>query len=227
LFILIHDRFQFKTFCAVKLIMWGKMLLLINAAINWSHQLFRPLMFWWITGKEIFELKLSDVVYLLSVPIKNHYFLMWISDSLKREEVRWWWGEVGLLDHYDELHRLVDYWNMCLSYVALIHTHTHTHTPLLSLSLSLYFVRLGVTALLKTSCCVCVMIYTKYTKCIRVTITGITQIVLFWTIRSLLWLSWTFSSWVEWSLASCQVRVIGTGELVAGKESWLLMLRCQ
>lgn len=137
MFILIHDRFQFKTFCAVKLIMWGKMLLLINAAINWSHQLFRPLMFWWITGKEIFELKLSDVVYLLSVPIKNHYFLMWISDSLKREEVRWWWGEVGLLDHYDELHRLVDYWNMCLSYVALIHTYTHTHTSSLSLFLSI------------------------------------------------------------------------------------------
>jgi hypothetical protein len=54
--------------------------------------------------------------------------------------------------------------------------HQHTHTPLFSLSILWEW---GVTAfLLKTSCWVHVMIYTNYTECIMITITGIAQIVL-------------------------------------------------
>jgi hypothetical protein len=56
--------------------------------------------------KEIYELKLSDV-YLKSVPIKNHCFLMQVSFALKsKNQYR---VTVGWSSPYDELHRHVDY----------------------------------------------------------------------------------------------------------------------
>jgi len=51
-------------------------------------------------------LKLSDVC-LQSIPIKNNYFLMLVSFSLKSEDH--YPVEVGWLNPYDELHKYVDY----------------------------------------------------------------------------------------------------------------------
>jgi len=62
------------------------MLLLISEAVNSLHLLFRPLMFGGITHKEIFELKLYDVVYLQSLHIENRYFLIKVSFCVKNED---------------------------------------------------------------------------------------------------------------------------------------------
>jgi hypothetical protein len=56
--------------------------------------------------KEKFELKLSDVVYLQSIPTKNH-FLMQVSFSLRSKGQ--YHVEVGLLNPQDELHRHIEY----------------------------------------------------------------------------------------------------------------------
>ena len=61
------------------------MLLLIYEAVNSLHLLFRPLMFRGTIDKEIVELKLYDVVYLQSLPIENHYFLIKVSFCVKSE----------------------------------------------------------------------------------------------------------------------------------------------
>ena len=62
------------------------MLSLSKETVNSLHFLFRPLMFRGTIGKEIFDLKLSDVVYLRSLPIENRYFLMWVSCCLNCED---------------------------------------------------------------------------------------------------------------------------------------------
>jgi hypothetical protein len=56
--------------------------------------------------KEKFELKLSDVVYLQSVPTKYH-FLMQVSFSLRSRGQ--YHVEAGLLNPHDELHRHIAY----------------------------------------------------------------------------------------------------------------------
>ena len=159
----------------VLLPMWGKMLFLINEAINSSHLLITPLMFWWIKDKEKFELKLSDVLYLQSMPTKK---LLLNAGFFLFEEQRsvscWGWF-------------VESSWWVTQTYWLLKQASKVSLTDF-------FFFNKFTTFLPKMSCWVQGMIDTNYIQYIMITITGIT---LFWIIISLVWLCWTFSSCVE------------------------------